>query len=114
MLRNSLLFVSPRFKNGQPLRPSQAINFINQPGGIIGLVIDAVKPDDAGQYEVRVSNRLGEATGVATVDVQARDKRPAFEAHLMPVSVVEGFPAKLEVKLAGHPKPTIKWCVWVY
>lgn len=33
-------FPSPEikwFKDGAPLRPSQAFNFVNQPGGLIGL-----------------------------------------------------------------------------
>lgn len=102
------------FKDGIPIRPTQNINFINQPGGIIGLVVDALRPEDAGQYEVKVTNRLGEATGTAAVEVQAREKRPTFDSHLMPVAVVEGFPAKFEVKVSGHPKPTLKWFVIIF
>lgn len=97
------------FKDGHPIRPSQAINFVNQPGGIVGLIIDALRPEDEGVYSVKITNRLGETSGEAKVEVQAKEKRPMFEAHLMPVSVVEGFPAKLEVKATGHPKPLIKW-----
>ncbi|XP_046395304.1 obscurin isoform X3 [Ischnura elegans] len=97
------------FKDGHPVRPSQAVNFVNQPGGIIGLHMDSVRPEDAGQYTVTVANRLGEISGKAEVEVEAREKKPSFQAFLQPVSVVEGFPAKLEVKAVGHPKPTLKW-----
>ncbi|XP_071443881.1 protein Obscurin isoform X2 [Hetaerina americana] len=97
------------FKDGHPVRPSQAVNFVNQPGGIIGLHMDAVRLEDAGQYTVTVANRLGEISGKAEVQVEAREKKPYFQSFLQPVSVVEGFPAKLEIKVLGHPKPTLKW-----
>ncbi|XP_021942907.1 obscurin isoform X3 [Zootermopsis nevadensis] len=97
------------FKDGHPIRPTQAINFVNQPGGVIGLHIDTVKPEDAGNYTVTVNNKLGDLTGAAKVAVEAREKKPSFQAGLQPSTVVEGFPAKLEVKVLGHPPPTLKW-----
>ncbi|XP_033609355.1 obscurin isoform X4 [Cryptotermes secundus] len=97
------------FKDGHPVRPTQAINFVNQPGGIIGLHIDAVRPEDAGNYAVTVNNKLGDLTGAAKVTVEAREKKPSFQAGLQPSTVVEGFPARLEVKVIGHPPPTLKW-----
>ncbi|XP_047105588.1 obscurin isoform X3 [Schistocerca piceifrons] len=97
------------FKDGQPVRPSQAVNFVNQPGGIIGLHIDSVKPEDAGVYTVSVSNRLGDITGSAKVEVEPREKKPTFQVPLLPATVVEGFPARFEVKVVGHPPATLKW-----
>jgi hypothetical protein len=111
ILQMSLFCVSCRFKDGHPIRPTQAINFVNQPGGIIGLHIDAVRPEDAGNYTVTVNNKLGDLTGAAKVLVEAREKKPSFQAGLQPSTVVEGFPAKLEVKVIGHPPPTLKWQV---
>ncbi|XP_069669104.1 obscurin isoform X4 [Periplaneta americana] len=97
------------FKDGHPIRPTQAVNFVNQPGGIIGLHIDAARPEDAGNYTLTVSNKLGDITGTAKVTVDARERKPIFQAGLQPSTVVEGFPAKLEVKVLGHPPPTLKW-----
>lgn len=34
---------------------------------------------------------------------------PTFQKPLTAVSVVEGFPAKLEAKLGGSPPPEISW-----
>ncbi|XP_052748802.1 obscurin isoform X3 [Galleria mellonella] len=97
------------FKDGLPVRPSQAINFINQPGGVIGLSIDSCKPEDAGVYSLTVTNKLGEVASKAKAEVQQKDRKPAFIAELQPTKVIEGFPAKLEIKVLGHPQPTIKW-----
>ncbi|XP_045524043.1 obscurin isoform X4 [Pieris brassicae] len=97
------------FKDGLPIRPSQAVNFINQPGGIIGLAIDACKPEDAGVYSLTLSNKLGEAASKASVEVAQKERKPAFIAELMPSKVIEGFPVKMEVKVLGHPQPIIKW-----
>ncbi|XP_045498877.1 obscurin isoform X7 [Colias croceus] len=97
------------FKDGLPIRPSQAVNFINQPGGIIGLAIDAARPEDAGQYSLTLSNKLGDADSKATVEVGQKERKPAFIAELMPAKVIEGFPVKMEVKVLGHPPPIIKW-----
>ncbi|CAG4950620.1 unnamed protein product [Parnassius apollo] len=97
------------FKDGLPVRPSQAINFINQPGGVIGLSIDNCKPEDAGLYSLTVANKLGDVESKAKVEVTQKERKPAFIAELMPIKVIEGFPAKLEVKVLGHPPPLIKW-----
>ncbi|XP_063549021.1 obscurin isoform X4 [Cydia strobilella] len=97
------------FKDGHPIRPSQAINFINQPGGIIGLVVDSCKPEDAGVYSLTVTNKLGDISSKAKVEVAQKEKKPAFIAELQPAKVIEGFPVRMEVKVLGHPPPTIKW-----
>lgn len=52
---------------------------------------------------------MGELSGTAKVQVEPKEKRPAFVADLQDTQVVEGFPVKLEVKLIGHPPPTLKW-----
>ncbi|CAH0694872.1 unnamed protein product [Spodoptera exigua] len=97
------------FKDGLPVRPSQAVNFVNQPGGVVGLSIDCCKPEDAGNYSLTVTNRLGEVASKAKVEVGQKERKPAFIAELQPTKVIEGFPVKLEVKILGHPQPTLKW-----
>lgn len=71
--------------------------------------IESAKPEDAGTYSVAIVNRLGELTGTANVKVEPKEKRPAFVANLQDAQVVEGFPIKMEIKLIGHPPPTLKW-----
>ncbi|XP_069362837.1 obscurin isoform X3 [Maniola hyperantus] len=97
------------FKDGVPIRPSQAVNFINQPGGIVGLSIDSCRPEDAGSYSLTVTNKLGDVASKANVEIGQKERKPAFIAELYPTKVIEGFPVKLEVKVLGHPQPTIKW-----
>ncbi|XP_033229348.1 obscurin isoform X3 [Belonocnema kinseyi] len=105
-------FPSPQLqwlKNGFPIRPSKEINFVNEPNGLIGLRIDKLRPEDAGVYSLVVSNNLGEITGTANVEVEELEKKPSFMGTIQPITVVEGFPAKMEVKTLGKPVPTIKW-----
>lgn len=97
------------FKDGMPLRPSKEIYFSNEPNGLIGMTIDKLRPEDAGVYTILVSNELGEVTGSSNVEVEEREKAPAFVATLHPITVVQGFPAKLQVKLQGKPAPILKW-----
>ncbi|XP_034942777.1 obscurin isoform X3 [Chelonus insularis] len=105
-------FPSPEvqwFKDGLPLRTTPEVEFINEPNGLMGLSIEKVKPEDAGVYSLVVSNNLGEITGTANVHVEEKEKKPTFLATLQPMTVVEGFPAKMEVKIIGKPPPLIQW-----
>lgn len=52
---------------------------------------------------------MGELAGTAKVEVEPKEKKPAFVANLQDSQVVEGFPVKMEVKLIGHPPPKLKW-----
>ncbi|XP_076762738.1 obscurin isoform X1 [Xylocopa sonorina] len=97
------------FKDGIPLRHSKEIYFMNEPNGMIGLRIDYVRPEDAGTYSMTVSNALGETTGSAKVEVEEKEKRPEFVTTLQPLTIVEGFPAKMEVKVLGKPAPQLQW-----
>ncbi|XP_057331169.1 obscurin-like isoform X7 [Microplitis mediator] len=105
-------FPSPEvqwFKDGLPVRQSPDIEFINEPNGLMGISIDKVKPENAGTYSLVVKNKLGEVTGKAVVTVEAKEKKPEFLSTLQPMTVVEGFPAKMEVKIVGKPLPLIAW-----
>lgn len=96
-------------KDGMPLRPSKEIYFSNDPNGMISMSIDKLRPEDAGVYSLVAANDLGEVTSSSNVEVEELDKPPAFIGSLQPLTVVEGFPAKLEVKLVGKPTPSLKW-----
>ncbi|KAL7294623.1 hypothetical protein TKK_0011927 [Trichogramma kaykai] len=97
------------FKNDLPLRPSKDIYFSNDPNGLLGLSIDKLRLEDAGVYSVVVSNDLGETVSAATVSVEENEKKPEFAATLQPMKVVEGFPAKFQVKTLGVPPPSLSW-----
>ena len=77
----------------------------------MGLIIESARPEDAGEYTVKVGNKLGAIEGKATAEVEERERRPMFHAQLLPQKVVEGFPVRMEVKVVGHPPPELTWCV---
>lgn len=60
-------------------------------------------------YTVTIGNRLGDISGKAKVTIEAREKKPTFQVPLLPATVVEGFPARLEVKAVGHPPAQLAW-----
>lgn len=79
------------------------------PNGYIALVIEKATLEDAGAYEVIVSNDLGKATALIEVNVTPTASTPSFITPLRDSKVVEGFPAKLQFKLSGFPLPDISW-----
>ncbi|KAG5881050.1 hypothetical protein JTB14_033964 [Gonioctena quinquepunctata] len=97
-------------KDGVPVRASSNIHFENHPDGRVALVVDLMKPEAAGNYQLLVTNKLGEATGDAKVKVEKIPTKPEFIQRLQPQTVVEGFPVKFEVKAEGFPAPKITWC----
>ena len=44
-----------------------------------------------------------------TTEVVHTEAAPEFDAKLQDVAIIEGDPAKLEVKVSGHPPPEINW-----
>ncbi|KAL1518226.1 hypothetical protein ABEB36_001883 [Hypothenemus hampei] len=97
------------FKDGIPIRPSSNVHFENHPDGRVSLIVDEMKPDNAGHYELKVINKLGEAVIDASITTEQRPTKPHFTQLLMPQTVVEGFPVKLQVKAEGFPLPKIVW-----
>uniref|UniRef100_A0A1I8Q6N2 Obscurin n=1 Tax=Stomoxys calcitrans TaxID=35570 RepID=A0A1I8Q6N2_STOCA len=97
------------YKDGVQLRPSKAINFINNPNGQIGIAIDVTTPQDAGVYKCVISNRGGEVQGVAKVQVLPKECKPEFVAELKDARSIEGFPVKMDVKVLAYPQPEVKW-----
>lgn len=71
--------------------------------------IDSARPEDAGVYSVEVSNKLGDVSGQAKVEIEPSEKRPVFISDLHDTEGVEGFPVKFEIKVIGHPQPKLKW-----
>lgn len=97
------------FKDGQPIRQTVGFNFETQPNGTMCLSIDQVRPENAGTYSVVVSNPLGEATSEGIIEVEEKETLPTFTGSLQPMTVVEGFPVKMEIKSIGKPQPIHKW-----
>ncbi|XP_046810938.1 obscurin isoform X2 [Lucilia cuprina] len=97
------------FKDEVLLRPSEAINFINNPNGQIGIAIDCCTPHDAGIYKCIISNPGGEVKGVAKIQVVPKETKPEFIAELKDAKSIEGFPVKMDVKVVANPMPDVKW-----
>lgn len=97
------------FKDGVPIRTSSNIHFEVHPDGNVALILDSTRPENAGKYEIIVSNKLGDAMSEASIEVEKKPIKPEFITRLTPQSVVEGFPVKFEVKAVGYPAPKITW-----
>ena len=108
-IKNKFFFFWHRYKDGVPLKPSQGETSFNEKDGTLKLKINSLKPENAGVYSVKVSNKLGEASQEAKVEVIEAPKKPKFDSTLLPVTAVEGSPVKFSVKASGNPKPAIKW-----
>lgn len=97
-------------KDGRPIRPGSQNAIITQlPDGTVSLEIEAAKAEDAGKYSLSVANDLGESVSDSVVDIQKPPSAPRFVSPLFPVKGTEGFPARLEAKVQGHPTPVITW-----
>ncbi|XP_068917949.1 obscurin isoform X4 [Tenebrio molitor] len=96
-------------KDGVPVRVSSNVHFEMHPDGKVALIVDCARPENAGKYELVVSNKYGDAMGEANVEVEKKPTKPEFLTRLFPQTVVEGFPVKFEVKAVGHPPPKITW-----
>uniref|UniRef100_A0A8D8NTA4 Muscle M-line assembly protein unc-89 n=1 Tax=Culex pipiens TaxID=7175 RepID=A0A8D8NTA4_CULPI len=97
------------FKDGIPIHQTRAINFINEPNGLVGFIIDRVTPEDAGIYTCEVKNSLGSATSASITEILPKAKKPQFINELQTISIVEGYPIKMNVKVVGYPMPAINW-----
>ncbi|KAK9877930.1 hypothetical protein WA026_020153 [Henosepilachna vigintioctopunctata] len=96
-------------KDGLPIRASSAVLVERHPDGRVALVVDYAKPENSGNYQLLVSNRLGESTAEAEVVVEKKPIKPEFIVKLASQTAVEGFPVKFEVKADGYPAPKISW-----
>lgn len=72
-------------------------------------MIDRLKPENVGMYQLVASNKLGEISNDAKVEIQKKPIKPEFVLKMEPLRVVEGFPARFEVKATGYPEPEIAW-----
>ncbi len=74
------------------------------------LTIDPLTLDDAGDYSVTVTNRLGSATSAAaTLTVNKQLKAPTITTQPRDTSVRSGAAFTLTVVAEGNPLPTYQW-----
>lgn len=106
-----LYLILHRLKDGHPLHPCPQMDFISGPNNTYGLTIDKATLQDIGTYSVIISNKCGEESSACFVKIIPADKAPIFLKQLQPVKVVEGYPAKMEVKVDGYPNPKLEWLI---
>lgn len=96
-------------KDGVPVRLSSNVHLETHPDGSVALIIDRLKPENVGIYQLVASNKLGEISNDAKVEIEKKPIKPEFVLKMEPLKVVEGFPARFEVKAIGYPEPEIAW-----
>lgn len=96
-------------KDGRPIKANNRVQIEEKPDGTLALLIDDVRPEDAGHYEVKAANDAGEASSDSDVKTQPdeyrRSKKPAFEKELESTVMPEGKPSRLEAKLSPGSNP---------
>ena len=58
---------------------------------------------------LQVTNKAGSVESSAKLDVQPKDIAPKFTSELKDQKVALGAEAEFNVKILGHPKPTVTW-----
>lgn len=91
---------------------SSNVHLETHPDGTVALIIDRLKPENVGIYQLIASNKLGEISNDAKVEIQKKPIKPEFVLKMEPLKVVEGFPARFEVKAVGYPEPEISWYIF--
>ncbi|GMS98905.1 hypothetical protein PENTCL1PPCAC_21080, partial [Pristionchus entomophagus] len=97
-------------KDGAPVSNDYGrIKLEEKPDGTYALVIDDVKPEDAGVYAVEVKNAMGTDKSSAPLKVDVPTAAPKFTKGLEPVQVKEKQPISASVTVTGLPAPKIEW-----
>lgn len=60
------------FKDGEEIVPNDRIHVIDKPSNVKSLIIDCVKPDDAGNYSCIIANDAGEDHSSACISVNRK------------------------------------------
>lgn len=89
--------------------------YIANPDGSASLILNEVKPEDAGKYQVVATNKLGTTASVAALDVVPPAKEgideeaPVWVTPLQDVVAEEGGQLVIAGKFRGNPVPEIYW-----
>ncbi|RUS90390.1 hypothetical protein EGW08_001885 [Elysia chlorotica] len=73
------------------------------------LSIDVTQVEDAGTVKAVATNKAGEATSEARLDVDEKKEVPKFIKKMETVETVENNSASFTVVVSGKPKPHITW-----
>uniref|UniRef100_A0A914I5C8 Muscle M-line assembly protein unc-89 n=1 Tax=Globodera rostochiensis TaxID=31243 RepID=A0A914I5C8_GLORO len=102
------------FRNGEPLQPDgQKLELVEyREAGEFKLIIHDCLTEDAGDYGVRISNKVGQDTShaqIAVDRVEEEAQRPEFTEPLKDVSVKLSESVMLRVTVIGKPEPQLEW-----
>ncbi|KAL3121108.1 hypothetical protein niasHT_005368 [Heterodera trifolii] len=102
------------FRNGEPLQPDgrklEVVEY--REAGEYKLIINDCLAEDAGDYGVRISNKVGQDSSHAQLAVDHAEEllqKPEFTEPLKDVSVRTEETVVLRVTVAGKPEPDVQW-----
>ncbi|XP_048186816.1 palladin isoform X1 [Perognathus longimembris pacificus] len=97
--------------DGKPIRPDSAHKMLVRENGVHSLIIEPVTSRDAGIYTCIATNRAGQNSFSLELVVAAKEahKPPVFIEKLQNTGVADGYPVRLECRIAGVPLPQIFW-----
>lgn len=95
------------FKDGLAVKESRRLQS-EIANGVVTLTFKETMDTDAGNYKCVIRNELGKVTTSARVDIRTAT-RPEFKTKLRPQEVIQGENVRLDVRVAGHPTPTVEW-----
>ncbi|XP_012881529.1 PREDICTED: palladin [Dipodomys ordii] len=97
--------------DGKPIRPDSAHKMLVRENGVHSLIIEPVTSGDAGIYTCIATNRAGQNSFSLELVVAAKEahKPPVFVEKLQNTGVADGYPVRLECRIAGVPLPQIFW-----
>jgi hypothetical protein len=78
-------------------------------GDRVSLEFPKAKKSDEGQYELKLTNDVGEATAEAKVAVRKIYSAPSFTQKFSDLQQLPGYDAKFLCKVSGVPKPSVVW-----
>nr|XP_020135852.1 palladin isoform X1 [Microcebus murinus] len=97
--------------DGRPVRPDSAHRMLVRENGVHSLIIEPVTSRDAGIYTCIATNRAGQNAFSLELVVAAKEahKPPVFLEKLQNTGVADGYPVRLECRVAAVPPPQIFW-----
>ncbi|XP_076666422.1 obscurin isoform X4 [Andrena cerasifolii] len=95
-------------KDGAPLPSSDRLT-VTCDGKKTELEINPCEPKDAGVYQCRVTNPLGEDTTKSTANVRKIYQSPSFTQKFTDLQQLPTFDAKFPARVSGVPHPEITW-----
>lgn len=95
-------------KDGTPLQPADRLT-VTCDGKKTELEINPCEPNDAGVYECRISNPLGDDSTKSTANVRKIFQSPNFTQKFKDLQQLPTFDAKFLARITGVPQPEISW-----